>query len=107
MELESILLTPPVLVISAATVATIYFIGQAPVGASTLSNISWWRRILPVLPIMFGIGAAFLPGVLVGDDGDPMAWGNRLLVGAWSGLVAAQGRKIIKRLTVEKIVPKD
>jgi hypothetical protein len=35
-----------------------------------------------------------------------VAWGSRILIGAWAGLVAAQGRKVIKRLAVDKLEPK-
>jgi branched-subunit amino acid transport protein len=107
MDLVSILITPQVLAIAAATVACLYFAGQMPLRRGKLSGARWWRRILPVLPIALGIGAAFLPGVLVGEDGSTITWGSRILIGAWAGLVAAQGRKVIKRLAVDKLEAKD
>lgn len=107
MDLVSILITPQVLFIAAGTVAAIYFLGQFPVRGGRLSRVRWWRRLLPILPILIGVGAAFLPGTLPVEDGaPPMAWGSRLLIGAWAGLVAAQGRKVIKRLAVDKLEPK-
>jgi len=107
MDLVSILITPQVLAIAAATVAMIYFMGQWPVRGGRLSKARWWRRLLPVLPVALGIGAAFLPGVLVGEDGTSLAWGSRVLVGSWAGLVASQGRKVFKRLAVDKLDAKE
>lgn len=107
MDLVGVLITPQVLAIAAATVAVLYFLGRIPVRRGRLAKAGWWRRILPVLPIALGIGAAFLPGVLAGEDGAAMPWGTRLLVGAWAGLVAAQGRKVFKRLLVDKFEPKE
>jgi hypothetical protein len=107
MDLVSMLITTQVLAIAAGVVAVLYFIGQIPVRRGKLAKVRWWRRILPILPIVLGIGAAFLPGVLAGDDGMRVAWGNCVLVGAWAGLVAAQGRKVFKRLAVDKLEPKN
>lgn len=103
LDLVNILVTPQVLVIAAAIVAVLHFAGRIPVKGGALGKRRAWRRILPVLPVVLGIGAAFLPGVLTAEDGSVPAWGTRLLIGAWAGLVAAQGRKVLKRAFVDKI----
>ena len=107
MDLVSILITPQVLAIAAGVVAILYFLGQIPLRRGKLAKERWWMRILPLLPIVFGICGAFLPGVLEREDGTSMTWGNQLLIGSWSGLVASQGRKVFKRLAVDKLEKKD
>jgi len=107
MDLVSILITPQVLAIAAATVALIYFLGQIPFRRSKLVNARWWRRLLPLLPLAMGVGMAFLPGVLPADVSLSKGWGTNVLVGLWSGLVASQGRAVFKRLVVDKLEPKE
>lgn len=103
LDLVNILVTPQVLVMAAAIVAVLHFAGKIPTNAGALARRRPWRRVLPVLPIVLGTGAAFLPGVLTAADGTVPEWGSRLLIGAWSGLVAAQARKVLKRLLVDKL----
>jgi hypothetical protein len=107
MDLVSILITPQVLAIAAATVAVIYFLGQIPLRRSKLVHARWWRRILPLLPLAIGVVMAFLPGVLPKEVALSKGWGTNVLVGLWSGLVASHGRAVFKRLVLDKLEPKE
>lgn len=107
LDLLSVLFTREVIVISAWIFAVLFFLGKIPIGKKgRLSNTRWWSRLLPVLPLVLGIAAAFFPGVLTVSEGESLrtSWGNPLMIGIWSGLVASQGRKIIKRLFVDKAI---
>ena len=102
MDLVEILITQEVLLLSAGIVAVIFGLGRIPIGKKdNLRDNPWWRRFLPIVPLILGIGGAFLPGVIGGED--PVAWGSKFLVGLWAGFVAAHGRKIIKRMAIDKL----
>lgn len=92
MDLTSILLTPQILSLAAGIVAILWGLGKMPVGDGTLAKLGWWRRLLPVMPLVLGVGGAFMPGVVTAEG-----WGTMILAGLWAGFVAAHGRKIIKR----------
>jgi len=94
------LLTPQVLGLSAGIIAVLFGLGKIPVGDKTLGKLNWWRKVLPLLPLVLGVAGAFLPGVV---ETEPGAWGTAILVGLWAGFVAAHGRKVVKRLLMDKL----
>jgi len=99
MQLVEILLTPLVLGVAAGIVALMYAIGQVPVGEKRLRQKVIWRKLAPIIPLVLGIVGVFMPGVVEDSPG----WGHTLLVGLWAGFVASHGRKIAKRLLVDKL----
>ncbi len=101
-DVAKILLTPQVLMLAAGIVAVLWAVGQIPITKKTRLAKHWlWRNLLPVLPVVMGGAGAFLPGVVCADD--PCQWGTKLLVGIWAGFVSAHGRKIFKRLAVDRL----
>lgn len=104
LDLTAILFTKEVAIIAAAIFALVFFLGKLPAGKRQLGQTRVWSKLVPVLPLALGIGAAFLPGVIPLAEGQTLgsAWGNLVLIGVWAGLVASQGRKIFKRLLVDK-----
>lgn len=97
MNIVETLVTPQVLALAAAIVAVLFGIGKA---APALWKKPWWRRLLPLTPLVLGIGGAFLPGVIAHDEG---AWGTVILAGLFAGFLASHGRKIFKRLLIDKM----
>lgn len=104
LDLLTVLFTREVMFIAAWIFAVLFFAGRIPIGKRRLGKMRWWNKVLPVLPLVLGIIAAFLPGVIPVSEGETLrtSWGNPMIIGVWAGLVASQGRKIIKRLFVEK-----
>ena len=106
-DLQSILFTKEVLFLSAAIVALLFFLGKIPVGglsAKKKPKLLWnnvvWRRLLPIVPLFVGTGAAFAPGVTKIPIEE---WGNIIVFGIWCGFVASHGRKILKRAILDKL----
>ena len=106
-QLISILLDPEIIALSAGIVAVLHFIGLVPVGEGILANHPKWRRVLPLLPLVLGIGGAFLlrtvgsVDTMDGTGANPIQ--TPILAGCWAGFVAAHSRKILKRLVVDKL----
>ena len=100
MNLQEILMTPQIIVAAAAIVAVLWGIGKIPIGKGTLALLPKWRKILPILPLAIGIGIAFAPGL---NEIPTAQWGGKLVWGLWTGFIAAQGRKILMRLLVDKL----
>lgn len=103
MDLSSLLITKEVGMIAAGIVALLWGVGRIPTRGGRLAKRTWWRRVLPILPLVLGIAAAFMPGVVPADVTLAESWGANVLIGLWSGLVAGQGHTIIKRLAVDKL----
>jgi hypothetical protein len=103
MELSSLLITKEVGMLAAGIVALLWGVGRIPTRGGPLARRVWWRRVLPILPLVLGIVAAFMPGVVPADVALTQSWGTNVLIGLWAGLVAGQGHKIIKRLSVDKL----
>ena len=101
-QLFDILLAPEVIALSAAIIALLYGLGKIPIPRSTLEKNRIWRRILPVLPLVFGVAGALMIGGV--DDEAPKPMAHEILLGLWAGFVAAHGRKIFKRLVLDKLV---
>lgn len=102
-KLVDILLAPQVIALAAGIIALLFGLGKIPVKKNTLGKLRWWRRILPILPLVLGIAGAFLIGQANGDGAQP--FGHPLVLGLWAGFLAAHGRKIVKRLFVDKVEP--
>ena len=95
-----VLLTPQIMMLSAGIVAILWAIGMVPTSEAKRVGQHWaWRKVLPIAPIALGIGGAFIPGVVCDD----CQWGTLIIAGAWAGFIAAHGRKVIKRLAVDKL----
>jgi hypothetical protein len=94
------LITPQMGCLALAIVGFLWGAGQITTGKKKLGDSKAWRRILPVMPLVLGIGGAFLPGTV---DVEPGAWGARIVAGLIAGMVAAHARKIVKRLFVDKL----
>ena len=95
-NLYSVLFTKEALFLSIAIVGLLFFVGKIPIGKKSklLRSNKVWRRILPILPLFIGVGAAFAPGV----SNIPLEqWGSIIIFGVWCGFVASHGRKILKR----------
>ena len=106
MDFASALLTKEVLAAAAGIVALLWGIGMSPIGESPdgrvrkLRDSKWWRRLLPLMPLALGVAVAYLPGVVeIPTD----QWGAVLVQGLWVGFVASHGRKLIKRLVVDRL----
>jgi len=97
MNIVETLVTPQVLALAAAIVAVLFGINKA---VPKLRAKVWWRKLLPVLPLVLGVGGAFLPGVI---DHEPGSWGSLVLAGLFAGFLAAHGRKIFKRILLDKM----
>lgn len=103
MDLSEILITKEVGMIAAGIVALLWGVGRIPMRGGVLSKRVWWKRVVPILPLVLGVAAAFMPGVVVEDVVLAEGWGANVLIGLWAGLVAGQGHKIFKRLVVDKL----
>lgn len=113
MPITEILLTPNVLMLSAAIVALLSGLGTISIGKDKLRAHWVWRNLLPVLPLVLGVGGAFMPGVIC-DPGVPSGgaeilsgmwcgWGTKIVAGLWAGFIAAHGFKIFKRIVVDRL----
>ena len=102
LTLVELLLAPRVIALSAGIVAVIHFVGLIPVGhmGGTLGKHKTWRRFLPLLPLLLGIGGAFL---VENFGADAQQINNPIITGCWAGFVASHGRKIFKHLIVNKL----
>jgi hypothetical protein len=56
-----------------------------------------WQRMLPIIPLLLGVAAAFLPGTVDGTAGD------RAIVGLICGWLASSGKQTIKRLILGRL----
>ncbi|HUX15077.1 MAG TPA: hypothetical protein VMW52_01305 [Phycisphaerae bacterium] len=99
-QLFEILLAPEVIALSAAIIALLYGLGKIPIPKSTLEKNRIWRRILPVLPLVFGVAGSLMFGC---NEDVPRPTAHAILLGLWSGFVAAHGRKIFKRVVIDKL----
>lgn len=99
-SLVELLLAPKVIALSAGIVAVIHFVGLIPVGKKTLSKHKTWRRFLPLLPLLLGVGGAFL---IENWGADAQQINNPIITGCWAGFVASHGRKIFKHLVINKL----
>lgn len=99
-QLFEILLAPEVIVLSAAIIAMLYGLGKIPIPNSTLEKNRIWRRVLPVLPLVLGVVGALMIGC---NDDVQRPTAHAVLIGLWAGFVAAHGRKIVKRLVLDKL----
>ena len=97
LSLVEILLAPKVLALSAGIFAVLHFVGLVPVRKSTLGKHKTWRRFLPLLPLLLGIGGA----CLMGNSGETID--NPIIAGCWAGFVAAHGRKIFRSVIINKL----
>lgn len=104
-QLMEILLAPQVIGLSAGIVAVLHFVGLIPLKKGTLGKHPKWRRFLPLLPLVLGIGGAFLMGAITGDEAQKIQ--TPIITGCWAGFVAAHGRKVLKRFAVDKLESKD
>lgn len=100
-QLFEILMDRQVLSMSVAIIALLYGVGKIPIPGSTLERNRLWRRVLPVLPLALGVAGAIATSA-ASDDADPSV-AHSVMLGLWAGFVAAHGRKIVKRLIVDKI----
>jgi hypothetical protein len=107
MDLSSLLITKEVGMLAAGIVALLWGVGQIPTRGGPLARRAWWRRVLPMLPLVLGVIGAFMPGVVPAEMPVVETWGANVLIGLWAGLVAGQGHTIIKRLAVAKLAPKE
>ena len=94
------LLDPRIIALSAGIIAVIHFIGLIPVGKITLGKHKRWRRFLPLLPLLLGIGGAFL---VENFGANAQQINNPIITGCWAGFVASHGRKIFKHLVINKL----
>ena len=101
MNVVEILVTPQVLGLSAAIVAVLFGINKAFPG---LRKKTVWRKILPLLPLALGVLGAFGYG-LFGEGAEKIE--TPIITGLWSGFIAAHGRKIFKRIVLDKLDPED
>ena len=100
MELIESLLTPFVLSVSAGIVAIMYGIAMIPVGPSgNVRDTKVWKRVAPIIPLLLGVGIMFAHR-LFGGEGEDI--GSPVMTGLWAGFVASHGRKLVKRLVIEK-----
>lgn len=100
-NLKDVLLSPNVLKFSGAIIALLWFLGKIPISKQKcLRDNIWWRKILPLLPLVLGVGFAFAPGV---SGIESEEWGDIIVFGLWTGFVAIQGRKVLKRWIVDKL----
>jgi hypothetical protein len=103
MDTVKILINEQVLWLAGGIFALLWGAGKVPISKTMKLGKWWlWRDLLPVLPLLLGVAGAFLPGVV---DMPPEEWGIRIVFGLWTGFVAAHGRKILKRGTVDRIGP--
>ena len=97
------------MVLSAGIVAVLFFLGKIPAGSGPkdktllLRDNKIWRRFLPILPLIIGVGAAFAPGITKIPREE---WGSIIIFGIWCGFLASHGRKILKRVTLDKLEDK-
>lgn len=99
-KLVEILLAPEVIILAAAIIALLQGVGQIQTNGGKLAKNVWWRRVLPIMPLVLGVVGAFGIGKF---NGDVAPLGTPVLTGLWSGFVAAHGRKVVKRLVVDKL----
>jgi 4-amino-4-deoxy-L-arabinose transferase-like glycosyltransferase len=104
-KLLDTLLAPEIIALAAAIIALLFGLNKVPIRKTTLGNLRWWRRLLPILPLVFGVAGAFTMGQMNGDAGMPFH--HPLLLGLWAGFLAAHGRKVVKRLFVDKVEKAD
>lgn len=91
------LLEPNVIALAAAIVALLYGLGKIPLPHGTLGECWQWRKVLPVIPLVLGVAGAFLV-----IDTENTGTSHPVLLGLWAGFVAAHGRKVFKRLVVDR-----
>jgi len=104
-QLMDILLTPQVIALAAGIVAVLHFVGRIPLGKSTLAKHRKWRRILPLLPLVIGVAAAFLMGRVFGDAEQQIQ--TPILTGCWAGFIASHGRKVLKRFVMGRFAQEE
>ena len=95
--LIDILLHPRIIALSAAIIAVLHFVGLIPIGTCTIAKHRAYRRFLPLLPLLLGIGGAFL----MGNFGEQID--NPIIAGCWAGFVAAHSRKVFKTVIINKL----
>ncbi len=100
-RLLDVLLAPEVIALAAGIVALLFGLGKIPMRKGCLGTNKVWRKILPLLPLVLGVGGAFVIGQANGEEAKP--FGHPLILGLWAGFLAAHGRKIVKRLCVDKV----
>jgi hypothetical protein len=82
MDFES-LFPHPVLLISGTVLGILWAITSVKIKGVKLSTSKVWTGIRPVVAIILGIGASFIPGTF----SDEFNTGHRILFGAWSGFL--------------------
>lgn len=102
-KLLDTLLAPEIIALAAAIIALLFGLNKVPLKKTTLGKLRWWRRLLPILPLIFGVAGAFTMGRMNGDSDSGMPFHHPLLLGLWAGFLAAHGRKVVKRLFVDKV----
>ena len=103
-KLTEILLAPEVIILAAAIIALLEGVGKVPLKKGKLAKAVWWRRMLPIAPLVLGVLGAF---AISWFNEDVEMIGTPILSGLWAGFVAAHGRKVVKRLVIDKLKEKD
>ena len=100
-EIEELnaLFAPTVLLLAAGVMIIIFGVQRS---LPKLWRRTWWRRVLPLLPLALGVAGAFLPGIVNDGDEIPATWGSKVLVGLWAGFISSHLRKVIKRFFSDK-----
>jgi len=94
------IVTPQVAALAAGIVAILWGVGMVRGADGTkLADRAWWRRVLPLVPLLLGVAGAFMPGVIP----DAVGWGAQVLAGLLAGFTAAHGRKVVRRVVMGRM----
>lgn len=58
----------------------------------TMATSGWFKRLLPLMPLIFCSAAVWLPGVSM-----PMPWGSRVLLGIVLGSISGHVHKMARQ----------
>jgi hypothetical protein len=96
MEILDVLVTKEVLIIAAGIIAVLTAVQKA---VPELRKAHWWRRLLPFVPLILGVGASFIPGISAEELGPR----ELVLMGLWAGFLSSHCRKIFKQAVLGRI----